>query len=105
VPQISVHQLEQWLDEGHDVEVVDVREPAEWTEGHIQGARHVPMLEAVRRRDELAPERPKAVVCAGGLRSSAVISALKRQGLSNFYNVAGGMAAWTKAGYAVDRSA
>ena len=104
VPQISVHELEQWIDEGREVDVIDVREPAEWMEGHIAQALHVPMLEAVKRRDELAPERPKAVVCAGGLRSSAVISALKRHGLSNFYNVTGGMAAWVKAGYAVDRS-
>ena len=104
VPQISVHELEQWIDEGHEVDVIDVREPAEWMEGHIARALHVPMLEAVKRRDELAPGRAKAVVCAGGLRSSAVISALKRHGLSNFYNVTGGMAAWTKAGYAVERS-
>jgi hydroxyacylglutathione hydrolase len=58
----------------------------------------------VKRREELPSERAKAVVCAGGLRSSAVISALKRHGLTNFYNVTGGMAAWTKAGYAVERS-
>jgi glyoxylase-like metal-dependent hydrolase (beta-lactamase superfamily II)/rhodanese-related sulfurtransferase len=103
VPQISVHDLEQWIDEGRAVDVIDVREPAEWTEGHIARALHVPMLEAVRRRHELAPDRPKAVVCAGGLRSSAVISALKRHGLTNFCNVTGGMAAWVKAGYAVER--
>jgi glyoxylase-like metal-dependent hydrolase (beta-lactamase superfamily II)/rhodanese-related sulfurtransferase len=103
VPQITVHDLEDWIAEGRPVDVIDVREPAEWTEGHIARALHVPMLEAVRRRDELAPDRPKAVVCAGGLRSSAVISALKRQGLSNFYNVTGGMSAWVKAGYAVER--
>ena len=105
VPQMSVHDLEQWIAEGHAVDVVDVREPAEWAEGHIHEARHVPMLEAVRRRDEIVSDRPKAIVCAGGLRSSAVISALKRHGLSNFYNVTGGMTAWRKAGYAVDRSA
>ncbi len=103
VPQISVHDLEQWIDEGRPVDVIDVREPAEWMEGHIAGASHVPMLEAVRRRDELSPERAKAVVCAGGLRSSAVISALKRQGVTNFYNVTGGMGAWVKAGYAVEK--
>ena len=104
VPQLSVHELEQWLHDGREVDVIDVREPAEWTEGHVAGAMHVPMLEAVRRRDELATPRAKAVVCAGGLRSSAVISALKRHGLTNFYNVTGGMAAWTKAGYAIQRS-
>jgi rhodanese-related sulfurtransferase len=57
----------------------------------------------VRRRDELAPARAKAVVCAGGLRSSAVISALMRHGVSNFYNVTGGMSAWVKAGYGVEK--
>jgi glyoxylase-like metal-dependent hydrolase (beta-lactamase superfamily II)/rhodanese-related sulfurtransferase len=103
VPQITVHDLEQWIEDGRNLEIIDVREPAEWTEGHIAGARHVPMLEAVERRHELPPDRAKAVLCAGGLRSSAVISALKRHGLGNFYNVAGGMAAWTKAGYAVER--
>ena len=38
--------------------------------------------------------RPKAVVCAGGLRSSLVISALAREGVADFYNVIGGMSAW-----------
>ena len=104
VPQITVHELEQWIDEGREVEVIDVREPAEWMEGHIANALHVPMLEAVRRREELSPGRAKAVVCAGGLRSSAVISALQRHGLTNLHNVTGGMAAWTKAGYAVEKA-
>ena len=104
VPQLTVHELEQWLEDGREIDVIDVREPAEWMEGHVAGALHVPMLEAVRRRDELATPRPKAVMCAGGLRSSAVISALARHGLTNFYNVSGGMSAWTKAGYAIQRS-
>jgi rhodanese-related sulfurtransferase len=42
-------------------------------------------------------------VCAGGLRSSAVIGALARHGLGNFHNVTGGMSAWAKAGYGVVR--
>jgi rhodanese-related sulfurtransferase len=104
VPQLTVHELEQWVEDGREVDVIDVREPAEWMEGHVGGAIHVPMLEAVRRREELAGPRAKAVVCAGGLRSSAVISALKRHGLANLYNVTGGMAAWIKAGYPIQRA-
>ena len=41
---------------------------------------------------EVPADRPKAVVCAGGLRSSTVISALKRLGVNDWYNVTGGMA-------------
>jgi glyoxylase-like metal-dependent hydrolase (beta-lactamase superfamily II)/rhodanese-related sulfurtransferase len=103
LPQATVHELSEWLQRGEDVLVVDVREPAEWDEGHIDGAVHLPMFEAVGRRGELPAERRKAVVCAGGLRSSTAISGLQRQGLGNFVNVAGGMTAWLKAGYGVVR--
>lgn len=103
VAQITVYDLAEWLDEGREVQVIDVREPFEWREGHIAGARHVPMLEALARRDEFDPERPKAVLCAGGLRSSTVISAVKRERPGRWYNVTGGMAAWLKAGQPVSR--
>jgi hydroxyacylglutathione hydrolase len=99
VPQITVHELAAMRDERPDLVVVDVREPAEWDEGHIAGAVNVPMSQAVERIGELPADRPKAVVCAGGLRSSSVISALLGAGMGGWYNVAGGMREWTKAGY------
>jgi glyoxylase-like metal-dependent hydrolase (beta-lactamase superfamily II)/rhodanese-related sulfurtransferase len=98
VPQITVYELNEWLEEHRDVVVVDVREPAEWREGHLPGALHLPMLEAVKRLGELPADRVKAVLCAGGLRSSSVISALERHGVRDCHNVTGGMAAWLKAG-------
>jgi rhodanese-related sulfurtransferase len=99
VPQISVHDLATMKDERPDLVVVDVRELFEWDEGHIPGAVHLPMGEALARRDAVPADRPKAVVCAGGLRSSTVISVLSRSGLADFYNVIGGMTAWQKGGY------
>jgi len=103
VDQVSVHDLAQWLEEQRDVVVVDVREPAEWADGHIPGAVALPMSEAGARWRELPADRPKAVLCAGGLRSSTVISALKRHGVGGWHNVTGGMTAWARAGGALDR--
>jgi rhodanese-related sulfurtransferase/TusA-related sulfurtransferase len=103
VPQITVHDVAEWLEQGKEVVVLDVREPSEWDDGHIDGAFHLPMFEAVSRLGELPEGRPTAVLCAGGLRSSTVISALQRHGLGGLHNVTGGMAAWVKAGYAVNR--
>ncbi|MGH7393434.1 MAG: MBL fold metallo-hydrolase [Candidatus Rokuibacteriota bacterium] len=103
VPQITVYDLAEWLEERRDVLVVDVREPFEWREGHIDGALHLPMLEAAGRLAELPRDRPKAVLCAGGLRSSTVISALRRLGVEGWHNVTGGMTAWLKAGHPVKR--
>jgi hydroxyacylglutathione hydrolase len=102
-PQITVHDLSAWLEQGRDVQVIDVREPSEWDDGHIEGALALPMFEAVGRRAEIAAGRELAVVCAGGLRSSTVISALQRAGVGRLHNVTGGMAAWVKAGYGVTR--
>jgi glyoxylase-like metal-dependent hydrolase (beta-lactamase superfamily II)/rhodanese-related sulfurtransferase len=103
VPQISAWDLHTLLEAGEAV-VVDVREPFEWLEGHVQGATHLPMFEAVARAAELPADRPKAVVCAGGLRSSTTISALKRRVPGPWLNVTGGMGAWLKAGYGVSRA-
>ena len=104
MPQITVSELAEWLEQGRDVAVIDVREHAEWIDGHIDRAIHLPMLEATARRAEVPADRPKAVLCAGGLRSSTAISALKRHGLSNWFNVTGGMTAWKRFGYPVVRS-
>jgi rhodanese-related sulfurtransferase len=100
---MTVHDLAAWHEQEQDVLVVDVREPFEWLEGHIAGAVHLPMFEAVQRAAELPAGRPKAVVCAGGLRSSTAISALKRHVSGPWFNVTGGMSAWLKAGYGVRR--
>jgi glyoxylase-like metal-dependent hydrolase (beta-lactamase superfamily II)/rhodanese-related sulfurtransferase len=104
VPQITVSELAEWLEQGRDVAVIDVREHSEWIDGHIDGALHLPMLEAAARRGEVPADRPKAVLCAGGLRSSTAISALKRHGLQGWYNVTGGMTAWKRFGYPMVRS-
>ena len=104
VAQITVHDLATMREERPELVVVDVREMSEWEDGHIEGALPLPMGEAVRRMAELPRDRPKAVLCAGGLRSSTVISALSREGMTGWYNVSGGMTAWTKAGYPMRKS-
>lgn len=76
-----------------DVQVVDVREPHEWRAGHIGGAAHIPMGEVVARLDEIARDRPVAVVCRSGHRSATVADFLTTNGF-DAHNVEGGMLAW-----------
>src|SRR5207237_944748 len=61
VPQITAYDLHTLL-EADGAVVVDVREPFEWFDGHVPGALHVPMFEAVARAADLPADRPKAVV-------------------------------------------
>ena len=96
--QITVHELRRRLD-GDEVEVLDVRQPGEWAEGHLAGARFVTGAELPQRADEVPAGRPVAVVCGSGYRSSVSSSLLARRGDLEVLNVLGGMAAWAAAGY------
>ena len=101
--QISVHQLQAALAQangnGANMLALDVREPAEWDVGHIEGAHMMSfkVLEAgldgvgVKRDDQVS------VLCASGVHSSAACSILLRHGYRHVHNVTGGMGAWTAA--------
>jgi hydroxyacylglutathione hydrolase len=75
-----------------------VREPAEWTDGHIAGARHIPMGQVAGRLAELPRDRRIALTCAGGVRSSLVASMLLARGFTDLINVWGGMTGWIQSG-------
>jgi rhodanese-related sulfurtransferase len=80
------------------VEVVDVREPAEWCGGHIDGARLVP-LNQLRSNPKAELKRDGVIfVCAAGVRSQTAARVAAAEGLSHIYNLSGGTRAWVKAG-------
>ncbi len=78
--------------------VLDVRSRSEWEEGHVPGARHVPLAELTSRLDELRGAEPIAVHCQGGSRSAVAASVLCAAGFNDVSNVEGGFAAWVRAG-------
>jgi hydroxyacylglutathione hydrolase len=61
------------------VTILDVRRNAEWTDGHIAGARHIPLHELLDRVDEVGDE-PVWVHCASGFRATIAASILDAAG-------------------------
>jgi len=102
IAQIPVDELRHQLGEGQDVQVVDVRQPGEYASGHVPGAISLPLAHLAEGVAQLHPERPTAVICAGGYRSSAGTGILARLGFQHLFNVVGGTSAWINAGYAVE---
>lgn len=98
--QATVHDLRARIDDG-DVDVLDVRQPAEWSSGHIAGATFITGAELPRRLDDLPDSgRALAVVCGSGYRSSVSASLIAHETPQRpVVNVLGGMGAWTAAGY------
>jgi rhodanese-related sulfurtransferase len=80
-------------DRRDEVFLLDVREPIEWSVGHIAEAVHVPMGELGARRDVLPEDRLIVCVCRSGQRSQVVTDALVQAGY-RAENLMGGMYAW-----------
>jgi rhodanese-related sulfurtransferase len=103
ITQMPVDELKQQLDEHASLQVVDVRRPMEFSDGHVPRAANVTLAHIEKDLAKLDSSKPTAVICQGGYRSSAAASILQRHGFSEIYNVIGGTAAWTGAGYALER--
>jgi len=92
-PDITATQLLERLGTDDEPYILDVREPDEFAEWAIPGARNIPMGDLAARGREIPRDREVVVVCASGSRSSHAAMALARAGL-RVANLAAGMLAW-----------
>jgi molybdopterin/thiamine biosynthesis adenylyltransferase/rhodanese-related sulfurtransferase len=95
VPEITVGELKEKLENGQKVSVLDVREPHEYEVANI-GARLIPLGELPERLIELDEGETLAVHCKTGSRSARAVQLLKEAGFQNVYNVKGGITAWSE---------
>lgn len=94
--EITVQEFKQWLDHGEDVQIVDVREPHEYEICNL-GGDLIPLGEVEQRADEIARDRKVVVHCKAGSRSADAIRKLQQtHGLTNLYNLQGGITKWAK---------
>lgn len=75
--------------------ILDVREPDEWSEGHIAGATHTPLGDLDPQT--VPRDAPVVAVCRSGNRSAKAARLLVDSG-HDVVNMAGGMKAWQDAG-------
>jgi len=75
-------------------QLLDVRQPGEYEQEHLAGARLIPLKELSERLGELDPDQPVLVYCAIGGRSRAAAQYLNGQGFKQVYNLSGGIKAW-----------
>jgi phage shock protein E len=77
--------------------LVDVRTAAEFADGHIKGARNVPVQDIERKLRELPQDKPVILYCHSGSRSGMALQLLQAAGYTNVYN-AGSLASLTRQG-------
>jgi len=94
--EITATELKQRLDNGDDIQIVDVREANEVAIGRIPNSVHIPLAQVLNRMNEIDPTRETIVHCKMGGRSARAIEALKRSGFEgDLLNLKGGIIAWS----------
>lgn len=92
----TAQQVREFIREKDDGEynLVDVRQPREYEQGHLPGARLIPVGQLDERVTELEPDKITIVYCGAGVRSRAAASVLERAGFPEVHSMAGGINAW-----------
>ena len=99
--------LQELVDAGKNVRVIDVRTPGEFESVHIPGAYNVPLDLLREHRDEFLTHLDEDVVlvCRSGQRATQAEETLRAAGLCNVHILEGGMTAWDAQGLPVNRGA
>ncbi|WP_282692730.1 rhodanese-like domain-containing protein [Streptomyces sp. CC208A] len=95
---ITAGQLKDLLDRGAEIDLIDVREPHEWEIVRIPGARLVPgraWLDGTATRT-LSADRTPVFYCRTGVRTRAVLAAVRQAGFADAVHLEGGVIAWVR---------
>lgn len=95
--QISAKELQAIINAAEPKPVLlDVREANEVAICHIEGSRHIPMMEVPGQLASLDPQQPIVVICHHGMRSYNIAVFLEQQGFQDVLNLQGGIDAWAR---------
>lgn len=81
--------------------LLDVREPSEWNEAHVEGAVLIPLGELSARVSEIPADQDVLIICRSGNRSGQARDLLRAAGLNRTTSIDGGINAWMSAGLPV----
>src|SRR5687768_6350886 len=94
--EITATELKEKLDNGEDIQLIDVRQPDEYAYAKIPGAKLIPLGEIINRMDELDETKEIVLQCKMGGRSAQAIQFLTRAGFKGkMSNLKGGITAWS----------
>lgn len=97
--EVDVATLEQWRASGEAFRLIDVRTPAEIARGGIEGAEALPLHLIPLKVGELTGGHDKIIFyCQSGARSAQACAFLAQHGMSEVYNLRGGIMAWAGSG-------
>src|SRR5437879_2232310 len=107
VPEEGTEELSRRLRAGEPIALIDVRDPDEYRDGHIEGATNISrgFLEFRIGAAVTDPKTPMVVYCQSGLRSVLAAKSLRELGYTTVVNLKGGFQKWAQSGLPVVKDA
>jgi glyoxylase-like metal-dependent hydrolase (beta-lactamase superfamily II)/rhodanese-related sulfurtransferase len=103
IERVDVPELHRRLAQNRRLQLLDVRERAEWQQGHLPGAIHLPYHDIHGVPPGIDARAPVAAICSSGQRSALAASLLARDGADRVLHVAdGGVGTWAAAGWPIE---
>jgi hydroxyacylglutathione hydrolase len=104
IERLRASELADRRDRDPSIQILDVRERAEWADGHIPDSINKPYHDVRGIPEGIYPGEPVAVICSSGQRSAVAASLLRRLGLKHVVHVAdGGVGTWERQGHPIER--
>lgn len=101
--RLSPAQVKEAIAGAPGLQVIDVRTPGEYKDGHIAGAKLIPLQALGNRSGEIDKSRLVILVCRSGSRSAQAYKLLSGQGFDKLQHLEGGLSRWVTEGNAVQR--
>jgi thioredoxin 1 len=102
--QLSTDDFQNKLNATKQAQLLDVRTPDEYSQGHLEKAENIDYKNAAFKEqvEKLDKNKPVFVYCLSGGRSSAAAKVLHEKGFTDVYEMQGGFMKWTSSGKLID---
>lgn len=94
VPLVSQQDFLSWQQTGKAMQIVDVRSPSEFAQGHIQGAINIPYDMIEQQLAQLDKSTDIVVYCRSGRRAAIAEQTLLDQGVKQVFHLEGDILGW-----------
>ncbi|MFO6423998.1 rhodanese-like domain-containing protein [Motilimonas sp. KMU-193] len=94
VPIVSQQELITWQQANKDMQIIDVRSPSEFAQGHVQGAINIPYDQIGQQLSRLSQTKDIVVYCRSGRRAAIAEQTLLKQGFNRVFHLEGDILGW-----------
>jgi rhodanese-related sulfurtransferase len=91
---LSAEQVRERLKNTREYVFIDVREPQEYKQGHIQGFKNIPLSQLTQRLAEIDRNKEVILACRSGMRSTTAAKILRKNGFTRIAHLKNGILSW-----------